>query len=146
MYYTFYSWTDGIVGSCANLAMGNSSWTHCHIEKLWKITDYCPPCDTLGLQVLLLERSINPPKLISVAQFLPEKAHSLQLEAFSVAIKKLDSEFPRPRLLFVGSCRNEADEKRLQNLKDPTVRLKVEEDVDFYKNVTYSFISFHFIF
>nr|GFD47387.1 GDP-Man:Man(3)GlcNAc(2)-PP-Dol alpha-1,2-mannosyltransferase [Tanacetum cinerariifolium] len=34
-------------------------------------------------------------------------------------------------------CRNDADEARLQNLKELAIELKVEDDVEFYKNVTY---------
>nr|POE86362.1 isoform 2 of gdp-man:man(3)glcnac(2)-pp-dol alpha-1,2-mannosyltransferase [Quercus suber] len=71
----------GFVGSCAHLAMVNSSWTQSHIEKLWRIPHRTkrvyPPCGTLGLQ-----------------------AHTLQLEAFSVALKKLDADLPRPKLQF----------------------------------------------
>ncbi|KAK2982509.1 hypothetical protein RJ640_026352 [Escallonia rubra] len=141
IYYTIFSWLYGIVGSCAHLAMVNSSWTKSHIEKLWGIPDRTkrvyPPCDTSGLQVLPLERSALPAKIVSVAQFRPEKAHKLQLEAFSAAIKKLDRDSPRPKLQFVGSCRNEADERRLQNLKDQAIELRVEEDVEFHKNVKY---------
>ncbi|KAH8486749.1 hypothetical protein H0E87_025668 [Populus deltoides] len=89
-------------GSCAHLAMVNSSWTQSHIEKLWKIPNRIervyPPCDTSGLQVLPLERPAETPILISVAQFRPEKAHPLQLETFSVAIKRLDADMPRPVL------------------------------------------------
>lgn len=55
VYYTFFSWMYGFVGSCAHLAMVNSSWTQSHIEKLWRIPDRIkrvyPPCDTSGLQV-----------------------------------------------------------------------------------------------
>ncbi|KAK9049022.1 hypothetical protein SSX86_032010 [Deinandra increscens subsp. villosa] len=141
VYYTIFSWMYGFVGSCANLAMVNSSWTHSHIEKLWGIPDRIkrvyPPCDTTGLQALPLEREATPPVIISVAQFRPEKAHTLQLQAFSLSISKLDSDVSRPKLQFVGSCRNDADEARLQNLKDLAVELKVEDDVEFYKNVTY---------
>lgn len=141
VYYTFFSWMYGFVGSCANLALVNSSWTQSHIEKLWRIPDRTkrvyPPCDTTGLQALPLERKATPPKIISVAQFRPEKAHTLQLQAFALSIKKLYADIPRPKLQFVGSCRNDADEKRLQNLKDLAIKLKVEEDVEFYKNVTY---------
>ncbi|KAG5558013.1 hypothetical protein RHGRI_008049 [Rhododendron griersonianum] len=112
------SWMYGIVGSCAHLGLVNSSWTQSHIEKLWGIRERIkrvyPPCDTSGLQ-----------------------AHALQLEAFSVAIGKIDDGMPRPRLQFVGSCRNKADEERLQNLKNLAIDLKVEEDVEFYKNVMY---------
>lgn len=141
IYYTIFSWMYGFVGSCAHLAMVNSSWTRSHIQKLWGITDHTkrvyPPCDTSGLQVLPLEREASSFKIISVAQFRPEKAHTLQLEAFSVAIKRLDADLPRPKLQFVGSCRNEADEKRLQNLKDLAVKLGVEKDVEFHKNLLY---------
>ncbi|KAK9284003.1 hypothetical protein L1049_012262 [Liquidambar formosana] len=141
IYYVFFSWIYGIVGSCADLAMVNSSWTQSHIGKLWKIPNRIkrvyPPCDTSGLQVLPLERPPKTPAIISVAQFRPEKAHTLQLEAFSVAIRKLDADLPRPKLQFVGSCRNKSDEERLQNLKDKAIELKVEGDVEFYKNLMY---------
>ncbi|MCH88899.1 GDP-Man:Man(3)GlcNAc(2)-PP-Dol alpha-12-mannosyltransferase-like, partial [Trifolium medium] len=87
--------------------------------------------------VLPLERSAEIPLIISVAQFRPEKAHSLQLEAFSVAIKRLDSGVPKPKLQFVGSCRNKSDDERLQRLKEKAIELNVNEQVEFHKNVTY---------
>ncbi|KAI3858298.1 hypothetical protein MKX03_013829 [Papaver bracteatum] len=77
IYYTLFSWMCGFVGSCAHLAVVNSSWTQAHIVKLWGIPRRTkriyPPCDTKGLQELSLERSINTPTIISVAQFRPEK-------------------------------------------------------------------------
>ncbi|CAM8930603.1 unnamed protein product [Rhodiola kirilowii] len=140
-YYMFFGWLYGIVGSYAHLAMVNSSWTQSHIEKLWKIPNRIrrvyPPCDTSGLQALPLERSCEVSKLISVAQFRPEKAHILQLEAFAVAITKLDANTPRPRLQFVGSCRNMGDKSRLQALKDRALQLKIEEYVEFHENLMY---------
>ncbi|MCL7046015.1 hypothetical protein MKW94_005656 [Papaver nudicaule] len=141
IYYTLFSWMYVFVGSCAHLAMVNSSWTQAHIVKLWGIPRRTkriyPPCDTKGLQELLLERPINTPTIISVAQFRPEKDHILQLEAFSVAIKKLDPGSPRPKLQFVGSCRNQEDEQRLQKLKERAIELGVEKDVEFHKNLLY---------
>ncbi|KAF5738445.1 GDP-Man:Man(3)GlcNAc(2)-PP-Dol alpha-1 2-mannosyltransferase [Tripterygium wilfordii] len=141
IYYTCFSWMYGFVGSCAHLAMVNSSWTHSHIEKLWKIPDRIkrvyPPCDTSGLQALPLERPADPLIVVSVAQFRPEKAHAVQLEAFAIAIQKLATDFPRPKLHFVGSCRNKSDEERMQNLKDRAIELKVDKDVEFFKNVMY---------
>lgn len=141
IYYTLFSWMYGFVGSCALLAMVNSSWTQSHIEKLWRIPSRIkrvyPPCDTTGLQVLPLERLATTPIFISVAQFRPEKAHPLQLEAFSLAIRRLDADMPRPILQFVGSCRNKFDEDRLQKLQDKAVELNVDGDVQFYKNVMY---------
>ncbi|XP_047323692.1 GDP-Man:Man(3)GlcNAc(2)-PP-Dol alpha-1,2-mannosyltransferase isoform X2 [Impatiens glandulifera] len=146
LYYKFFSWMYGMVGSCAHLAMVNSSWTASHIEKLWGISDRIkrvyPPCDTSGLQELQLERSIRPATIISVAQFRPEKGHVLQLEAFSAVMKKLYADEPRPKLQLVGSCRNKADEERVQNLKNKAVELNVEEDVEFHVNVTYKSAPF----
>ncbi|KAB1217714.1 GDP-Man:Man(3)GlcNAc(2)-PP-Dol alpha-1,2-mannosyltransferase [Morella rubra] len=141
IYYTIFSWMYGFVGSCAHLAMVNSSWTQSHIEKLWRISNRTkrvyPPCDTTGLQVLPLEREAKTPVIISVAQFRPEKAHTLQLEAFSVALGRLAADLPRPKLQFVGSCRNKSDEERLQNLQNKAIELKVDGDVEFYKNLMY---------
>lgn len=43
----------------------------------------------------------------------------------------------RPKLQFVGSCRNKSDEERLQNLKNKAIELKVDGDVEFHKNLMY---------
>ncbi|KAK6929490.1 ALG11 mannosyltransferase, N-terminal [Dillenia turbinata] len=141
IYYKLFSLLYGMVGSCAHLAMVNSSWTQSHIEKLWGIPESTkrvyPPCDTSGLQALPLERPIHTPRIISVAQFRPEKAQPLQLEAFAVAIRKLSGDMPRPKLQFVGSCRNKKDEERLQKLKEKAIELNIENDVEFHKNVMY---------
>ncbi|GMY08240.1 GDP-Man:Man(3)GlcNAc(2)-PP-Dol alpha-1,2-mannosyltransferase [Fagus crenata] len=149
IYYTIFSLIYGFVGSCAHLAMVNSSWTQSHIEELWGIPHRTkrvyPPCDTSGLQVLPLERPSKTPIIISVSQFRPEKAHTLQLEAFSVALKKLDADLPRPKLQFVGGCRNKSDKERVQNLKNKAIDLKVDGDVEFYKNLMYRFVPVKYI-
>lgn len=141
VYYSIFTWLYGFVGSFAHIVMVNSSWTQSHIEKLWRISERTmrvyPPCDTSGLQALPLERPTNTPTIISVAQFRPEKAHPLQLQAFAKAISKLDAGLPKPKLQLVGSCRNKADEDRLQKLKEMAVELKVENDVEFHKNIMY---------
>lgn len=141
VYYSIFAWMYGVVGSCAHLAMVNSSWTQSHILKLWKIPDRTkrvyPPCDTTGLEALPLERPTKTPAIISVAQFRPEKAHPLQVEAFAKALSKLDEGLPKPKLQLVGSCRNNADENRLQKLKEKAAKLNVENDVEFHKNIMY---------
>ncbi|XP_078177983.1 GDP-Man:Man(3)GlcNAc(2)-PP-Dol alpha-1,2-mannosyltransferase-like isoform X2 [Carex rostrata] len=147
VYYSIFSWLYGLVGSCAHLAMVNSSWTGSHIEKLWKIPSRTrrvyPPCDTSSLQMLPLERPADPPIFISVAQFRPEKAHGLQLEAFALALERLSSESESgiikktPKLQFVGSCRNKDDENRLQKLKERSTELHLDDFVEFHSNVLY---------
>ncbi|MQM10183.1 hypothetical protein Taro_043077 [Colocasia esculenta] len=141
LYYTLLTWMYGFVGSCANLAMVNSSWTRSHIEKLWKIPQQTkrvyPPCDTSALQMIPLERDTRTPIFISVAQFRPEKAHTVQLEAFSLALQRLDATLPRPKLLFVGSCRNIDDKERVRKLRDKCSQLNIDHDVEFYEDVKY---------
>lgn len=121
--------------------MVNSSWTRSHITNIWKIPERTkrvyPPCDTSALQMLPLERPTTPPVLISVAQFRPEKAHGLQLEAFALALQKLDPDFPKPKIQFVGSCRNKEDLDRLQKLKDRSTELHIDELVEFHKDISY---------
>ncbi|KQJ86114.1 GDP-Man:Man(3)GlcNAc(2)-PP-Dol alpha-1,2-mannosyltransferase isoform X2 [Brachypodium distachyon] len=141
LYYTIFSWLYGLVGSCAHLVMVNSSWTRSHIVNIWKIPECTkrvyPPCDTSALQMLPLERSTMPPILISVAQFRPEKAHGLQLEAFALALQRLDPDSIKPKLQFVGSCRNKEDLERLQKLEDRSVELRIDELVEFHKDISY---------
>ncbi|KAL5205944.1 hypothetical protein ABZP36_034153 [Zizania latifolia] len=141
LYYSIFSWLYGLVGSCAHLVMVNSSWTRSHIENIWRIPERTrrvyPPCDTSALQMLPLDRPTAPPILISVAQFRPEKAHGLQLEAFAVILEKLGPDFPKPKLQFAGSCRNKEDLERLQKLKDRSIELHLDELVEFHKDISY---------
>ena len=69
--------------------MVNSSWTRKHLRQLWwKLSDakrVFPPCNTTTLQALPLERRLKRLYLVSVAQFRPEKDHTLQLESLALA-------------------------------------------------------------
>lgn len=51
----------------------------------------------------------------------------------------MDPGLPKPKLQLVGSCRNKGDEDRLQKLKEMAVELKVENDVEFHKNIMYRY-------
>lgn len=82
---------------------------------------------------------LGPNLFIIVLKFLPVQAHPLQLEAFAIAMKRLDNDLPRPKLQFVGSCRNKSDDERLQKLKDKALELKLDSDVEFHKNVVYRY-------
>ncbi|KAF9599844.1 hypothetical protein IFM89_001790 [Coptis chinensis] len=117
IYYTIFSWMYGFVGSYTLLAMVNSSWTQLHIEKLWGI----------------------PKRTMKV--YPPCDTSGLQKH---IVISSIESSLPK--LQFVGSCRNKEDEDRLQKLKDKAIELKVEKDVEFYKNLMYRWVSNHFSF
>ncbi|KAL5224531.1 hypothetical protein ABZP36_011170 [Zizania latifolia] len=126
LYYSIFSWSYGLVGSCAHLVMVNSSWTRSHIENIWRIPERTrrvyPPCDTSALQMLPLERPTTPPILITVAQF---------------RLEKVCPDFPKPKLQFAGSCRNKEDRERLQKLKDRSAELHIDELVEFHKDISY---------
>lgn len=77
--------------------------------------------------------------IISVP-FITLQAHTLQLEAFSLAFQTLEPKFHRPKLQFVGSCRNEEDLDRLQRLKERTRELSMDEYVEFHKDVMYRYL------
>ena len=72
--------------------MVNTSWTWNHIHKLWWRFQLpkrvYPPCDTVALQRLPLDRKLKRIILVSIAQFRPEKNHMLQLQAFALARAK----------------------------------------------------------
>lgn len=144
MYYQLMTFLYGLVGCCAHLAMVNSSWTQSHIEKLWKIPERVqrvyPPCDTRTLQDLPLTRNKDSTFFLSVAQFRPEKAHGLQLEAFAKVVKRQmckDTCGSNVRLKLVGSCRHKEDENRVQKLKQMCSELGIEQRVDFLINLSY---------
>jgi hypothetical protein len=63
--------------------MTNSTWTNNNIKALWRIPDRSgivyPPCDTEGFMALPLTGDRLEGKVVSVAQFRPEKDHSLQV-------------------------------------------------------------------
>jgi alpha-1,2-mannosyltransferase len=68
------------------------------------------------------------------------QAHGLQLEAFALVLTRLDPEFPKPKLQFVGSCRNKEDLERLQKLKDRAIELHINELVEFHKDIPYMYV------
>lgn len=63
-----------------------------------------------------LKSIANPEKefrIVSLAQFRPEKDHLKQLAALKVLQKQLaPEEFQRVKLVLVGSCRNQEDQER----------------------------------
>ncbi|KAL1934894.1 hypothetical protein VTP01DRAFT_7076 [Rhizomucor pusillus] len=139
IYYHIFARIYGWCGSFADIVMVNSTWTKGHIDQLWK-TDaeiVYPPCDTERLNELPL--SNRKTKVISVAQFRPEKDHSMQVRAMARLLEK----YPQWRqskeleLVLVGSSRNQGDEERIASLKKESVSLGVEDYVRFEVNASF---------
>ncbi|GAB6031760.1 asparagine-linked glycosylation protein [Chamberlinius hualienensis] len=143
LYYQLFAKMYGFVGRCSELVFVNSSWTKSHVEKLWKNSNVIfrlyPPCDVSEFQKISLE-NVNHDyiTIVSVGQFRPEKDHRMQIKAFHILLSNVsDSLKQRLRLLLIGSCRNEEDEKRVKELEEECIALNIEDKVDFLLNISF---------
>ena len=150
VYYQAFAVLYGLAGAFASVVMVNSSWTGRHIRQLWwrgEPLRVFPPVETRDLQELRLDRPLKQLYLICVGQFRPEKNHKLLLHAFASMLdgartgarRDNDSEaILSARLKLVGSCRNQGDVDRLDDLKCLCAKLRIERQVDFHVNVPYA--------
>lgn len=152
VYYQIFALIYGLVGSCANIVMVNSSWTRGHIESLWwhrhPPARVYPPCDTTALQALPLDRRLKRLYIISIAQFRPEKDHETQLRAFALARQQIALGSPREcsatdavlsaKLQLVGGSRGPEDAARIEKLKSLAKSLNLGDDcLEFRVNVPF---------
>ena len=113
-----------------------------------------PPCDTSQLAATVGDRDgeeVTSPLLVfvdqllcsqvrvlSIGQFRPEKDHPLQIKAmFELRQIITEEEWSKVKLVIVGGCRNQEDWKLVQDLKDLTKYLSVEENVEFKVNLPF---------
>jgi alpha-1,2-mannosyltransferase len=98
------------------------------------ITVVFPPVAVSDLETQIdvspASESSRLPNLLYIAQFRPEKNHSLILDAFSKLLSSRQwSADKRPRLIFVGSVRDRDDATRVYKLRLHAHHIK--EDVEF---------------
>lgn len=75
---------------------------------------------------------------MSLAQFRPEKDHSLQLLTMYEIREIVPEEvFSNITLVLCGSCRNDEDAQRVKDLKDFSKHLSLENNVEFKVNLPY---------
>lgn len=131
LFAKLYSWAGGHV----DVVMTNSSWTQNHIASLWTasrqrqgraaaIQVVYPPCAVQeleeGIDVDTVSEQSRTHDLIYIAQFRPEKMHHIIIEAFEKFLRDredLANLEPPPRLVLLGSVRDDADEKRVYKLR-----------------------------
>jgi alpha-1,2-mannosyltransferase len=92
-YYKLFAACYAMVGRRASVIMANSSWTAGHLRAIWGergIAKVFPPCNTTDFQKIPLDlaRRHASAHVVSIAQFRPEKAHRLQLEAFALLLEQ----------------------------------------------------------
>ncbi|OAG07593.1 UDP-Glycosyltransferase/glycogen phosphorylase [Paraphaeosphaeria sporulosa] len=151
-YWTLFAALYSKVGSLIDVVMTNSTWTQTHIKSLWgpyrhrrnKTTDHdidvvFPPVavEELETEVTVSDESETQrgPYLLYIAQFRPEKNHTLILQAFAQFASsnpKLPS-YPgqRPKLVLIGSVRDSDDATRVYKLRLLAHELGVKDDVEF---------------
>ncbi|XP_066562496.1 GDP-Man:Man(3)GlcNAc(2)-PP-Dol alpha-1,2-mannosyltransferase [Amia ocellicauda] len=144
IYYCMFAFFYGLVGSCSDVIMVNSTWTQNHILALWRCRDRTsvvyPPCDVQTFLDIPLEGDDEKKShsIVSVGQFRPEKDHRLQIRAFRKLLdKKTPAEQASLRLVLIGGCRNQEDEDRVLQLRGLCQELGVGDKVEFKLNIPF---------
>ena len=126
-------------------------------RKIWggDVSRVFPPCDTSQLAATVGDRDgeevtslllfalvgqllCSQVRVLSIGQFRPEKDHPLQIKAmFELRQIITEEEWTKVKLVIVGGCRNQEDWKLVQDLKDLTKYLSVEENVEFKVNLPF---------
>jgi alpha-1,2-mannosyltransferase len=104
------------------------------------ITVIYPPCAVSELQSKIpvdaaSEATSRTNNILYIAQFRPEKQHAEIIDAFHLFLRNVHANTPvatRPRLVLVGSVRDDADEKRVYKLR--LHAQEVKDSVDFVVN------------
>eukprot|EP01134_Creolimax_fragrantissima_P001507 CFRG1507T1 len=149
LYYRAFAYAYGVVGRMADVVMVNSTWTSNNIVRIWNtdksVTSIVyPPCDTSKFAKLPLAEKREMNKIISLAQFRPEKDHELQLRILHAYLRDNPVACTDGTCLYmVGGCRNADDENRVRRLKDLAEALDIAKYVHFKTNVTYSELKHH---
>ena len=136
-YYKIFSILYGFfAGYFCDMVIVNSTWTYQHVKSLWwlknrkikknklNIQIVYPPVNVTHLTKLPLAHDTRKPYILSVGQFRPEKDHGLQVKAFSRFLKNEEYTFSEKshisksdvKLILLGGCRNEEDQKRVDYL------------------------------
>lgn len=151
--YYFYTY----LGSLVNITLANGSWTFNHLNNIWilnknyndKVMNILyPPCGTEFLAETITIKTNQPsePKkrensLLYIAQFRPEKRHSLILNEFkefictnTIPINKI------PKIIFLGSCRTPDDTETLEAIKKEIIQLELSSYIELVVDCSYDTI------
>ncbi|CAG7815708.1 unnamed protein product [Allacma fusca] len=144
LYYKVFAKLYAWAGRRNNIVMVNSSWTEDHINQIWQSPSRTfkvyPPCDVEDFKNIpfIEDGQKQLLKIVSVAQFRPEKDHPLQIRMlFNLRQIMKEPDWERVRLVLIGSCRNQEDHNRVKDMQDLCKHLSVEENVIFKINVSY---------
>ena len=144
VYYHLFAILYGIVGRQSDVILVNSTWTKNHIVSLWNAENRTfvvyPPCDVSDFTNIPLKNKLDRPELIvSIAQFRPEKDHQLQIKSFGKFLNEVPPNLKSNyKLVLIGSCRNDEDAMRVENLKNTCQQLGLHKYIEFRINVSFT--------
>ncbi|KAL9098249.1 MAG: hypothetical protein Q9163_006060 [Psora crenata] len=143
-----YTWT----GTSIDVVMTNSSWTQTHMQRIWgpgrrrahkpTATVVYPP---VSVEEILNKIPLEGPNvlpreriLLCIAQFRPEKNHELLIQSFAHMVQAKAKGTEGARLVLLGSVRDDEDQTLVYKLRLLAKELKVDDQVDFRINSTWS--------
>ena len=152
-YWRWFARLYGWAGSHVDLVMCNSTWTKGHIDSLWKTKAsqgnfakiMYPPCPVKEMkekiEVSFKSEQNRKRQIVYIAQFRPEKNHTLILESFARCLRALPAYSPSPQLILLGSVRNNgADELHIYNLRLQARDLSIADHTEFITDSPYDTI------
>lgn len=122
-YWRFFMLLYSFAGRYVDIATTNSTWTQNHISNIWPQCSrriIYPPCSTEKLTSDQQEKSWDREnQAVIIAQFRPEKRHTLIIHSFAMALKKIpqSQKVNLPKLVFIGSTRSSIDQNYVEELK-----------------------------
>ncbi|RFU23901.1 hypothetical protein B7463_g12435, partial [Scytalidium lignicola] len=147
LFAKMYSW----VGSSVDVVVANSTWTKNHIQSLWgpwrkefrksAVGVLYPPVavEELEKEVEVSEASEGKREsiLLYIAQFRPEKNHTLILNAFSEFMATKTPATKRAKLVLIGSVRDDGDSKRVYELRLLANELHIKDNIEFHLDASW---------
>lgn len=152
IYWEVFAKIYGWVGSSIDVVMTNSTWTQGHIRSLWggfraergvmsEIAVVYPPVAVEELESEIEISAASEKKrsktLLYIAQFRPEKNHTLILNSFAEFMRTKTPATKGAKLVLVGSVRDDSDSKRVYELRLLANELQIKDSVEFHLDASW---------
>ncbi|KAJ0169077.1 GDP-Man:Man(3)GlcNAc(2)-PP-Dol alpha-1,2-mannosyltransferase [Colletotrichum tanaceti] len=151
-YWKMFAALYSRVGSTVNVVMTNSTWTQGHVQRLWgpyrqaKARNYpiavnYPPCAVEELEEAVEVSEASEKKrekaLVYIAQFRPEKNHTLIIQSFAEFLNTKSEAAKDAKLVLIGSVRDDHDSKRVYTLRLLVNELGIKDRVEFHLDASW---------
>ncbi|EGX94201.1 alpha-1,2-mannosyltransferase alg11 [Cordyceps militaris CM01] len=145
-----YCWFGG---ASVDVVMTNSTWTQAHVQSLWgpyrrakdaknPTTAVFPPVAVEELEAAvdvsaMSEATVRQDIILYIAQFRPEKDHRLIVQSYYEFLKLGGKSAETSKLVLVGSVRDDADAKRVYELRLMCNELGIKDRVEFHVDASW---------